>query len=300
MAWPVFSGIICYFSFCSDLHTNTHIYAHTHQHIVEGWSQWQSSLQDNRWTKGTRRGECQARMEAGWVEVGAKGNSWRGLMGDEKVVVVVAGGGVSLTLASVRWSDGMQRPPAVREEDEEQGRIKALTPLALFKPGVINDKTHRRTEHASWPLWARCYDSGPGSLVWSLSQHFWLMSDPFPTTNYGNNAERDEAHNPAAALHNSLIPQNKWDLSIRYSLKWRKTTFLLQQLFQVLLFLALLLRSNHFLLLRAATTNNIRHSHDIIQLFSGTFIFQKHFIQFQNCIGKLRFIGNHSKCWWCH
>lgn len=133
MAWPVFSGIICYFSFCSDLHTNTHIYAHTHQHIVEGWSQWQSSLQDNRWTKGTRRGECQARMEAGWVEVGAKGNSWRGLMGDEKVVVVVAGGGVSLTLASVRWSDGMQRPPAVREEDEEQGRIKALTPLALFK-----------------------------------------------------------------------------------------------------------------------------------------------------------------------
>lgn len=88
MAWPVFSGIICYFIFCSDLHTNTHIYAHTHQHTVEGWSQWQSSLQDNRWTKGTRRGECQARMEAGWVEVGVKGNSWRGLMGDEMVVVV--------------------------------------------------------------------------------------------------------------------------------------------------------------------------------------------------------------------
>lgn len=91
------------------------------------------------------------------MEVGVKGNSWRGLMGDEMVVVVevaaavvvVGAGGVGLTLASVRWSDGMQRPPAVREEDEEQARIKALTPLALFKPGVINDKTHRRTEHAS-------------------------------------------------------------------------------------------------------------------------------------------------------
>lgn len=30
-------------------------------------------------------------------------------------------------------------------EDEEQGRIKGVTPLALFKPAVINDKTHTLT-----------------------------------------------------------------------------------------------------------------------------------------------------------
>lgn len=35
------------------------------------------------------------------------------------------------------------------------------------------------------------------------------MSDSFPTTNYGNNAARDEVHESAAALHSSLIPHNK-------------------------------------------------------------------------------------------
>lgn len=54
-----------------------------------------------------------------------------------------------MTLASVRWSDGVRRPPAVSEEDEERERIKAVTPLALFKPEVINDKTrtHTHIEH---------------------------------------------------------------------------------------------------------------------------------------------------------
>lgn len=37
-------------------------------------------------------------------------------MGDELVGV---GGGARLTLVSVRWSDGVRRPPAVREQDEE-------------------------------------------------------------------------------------------------------------------------------------------------------------------------------------
>lgn len=69
-------------------------------------------------------------------------------------------------------------------------------------------KHTERTEHASWPQWARCWNGGPGSLVWSLSQRLWLMSDYFPTTNYGNNAEkRDEEHNSAAALQNFLIPR---------------------------------------------------------------------------------------------
>lgn len=40
------------------------------------------------------------------------------------------------------------------------------------------------------------------------------MSDSFPTTNYGNNVARDEVHNSAAALHNSLIPQNKCDSAL--------------------------------------------------------------------------------------
>lgn len=35
------------------------------------------------------------------------------------------------------------------------------------------------------------------------------MSDSFPTTNYGNNAARDEVHKSAAALKSSLIPHNK-------------------------------------------------------------------------------------------
>lgn len=52
-----------------------------------------------------------------------------------------------MTLASVLWSDGVRRPPAVKEEeeDEEQRTIKPATPLALFKPTVINDKAN--TEH---------------------------------------------------------------------------------------------------------------------------------------------------------
>lgn len=41
---------------------------------------------------------------------------------------------------------GCEGRPAAREEDEERVRIKALTPLALFKPGVINDKTHRAAQ----------------------------------------------------------------------------------------------------------------------------------------------------------
>lgn len=118
----------------------------------------------------------------------------------------------------------------------------------------------------------------------------------FPTTNYGNNAERDEAHNPAAALHNSVIPQNKWNLSIRYSLKWEKTTFLPQQLFQVLLFLAPLLRSNHFRFSSEQQLPTTQDSPDIIQSFRYSvehsrndilrkFIFQKHFVHFHNCMG---------------
>lgn len=49
-----------------------------------------------------------------------------------------------MTLASELWSDGVRRPPAVKgeEEDEEQRRIKTVTPLTLYKPAVINDKTH--------------------------------------------------------------------------------------------------------------------------------------------------------------
>lgn len=45
---------------------------------------------------------------------GVKGDSWSGLMGDE-----IGGGGVRMTLASVQWSDGVRRPLAVREGDEE-------------------------------------------------------------------------------------------------------------------------------------------------------------------------------------
>lgn len=52
------------------------------------------------------------------------------------------GGGARLTLASVRWSDGVRRPPAARDECEDRGGIKAGTPPTLFKHAVINDKTH--------------------------------------------------------------------------------------------------------------------------------------------------------------
>lgn len=50
-------------------------------------------------------------------------------------------------MASERWSDWVRRTPAVKaeEEDEERGGIKAATSLALFKPAVINDKTHTHT-----------------------------------------------------------------------------------------------------------------------------------------------------------
>lgn len=111
--------------------------------------------------------------------------------------VVSRGCVIRLTLASMWWSDGVRRPPAVREEveDEEQGRIKGVTPLALFKPAVINDKTHTLTHTQSTPAdpcEPAAQTASPGSLAWSLSQHFWLMSDFFPTTYYGNSAERDE------------------------------------------------------------------------------------------------------------
>lgn len=35
-----------------------------------------------------------------------------------------------------------------RGGEREEG-IKAATPPVLFKPAVINDKTHKRTRHAS-------------------------------------------------------------------------------------------------------------------------------------------------------
>lgn len=80
-----------------------------------------------------------------------KGDSWRRLIADERVLGGEVGGGGRLTLASVRWSDGVRRPPAVREECEDRGGIKAGTPPVLFKPAVINDKTHTHTHtrHAS-------------------------------------------------------------------------------------------------------------------------------------------------------
>lgn len=65
----------------SVLTSATHTHSNTHS---RGWSQWQSSLQDNRWTKGTQRGEFEARTVLSGV--GVKVDSWRGLMGDEMVV----------------------------------------------------------------------------------------------------------------------------------------------------------------------------------------------------------------------
>lgn len=80
-----------------------------------------------------------------------------------------------MTLASVLWSDGVRRPPAVQEEeeeDEEQRRIKTVTPLALFKPEVINDKTHTQSTPAD-PCEPAAQTAGPG--LWR--GHFPNTSD---------------------------------------------------------------------------------------------------------------------------
>lgn len=225
MASPVFGGIICYFSFCSDLcHTDTLTHTHSHAAIVHS------------------RGVVSVAIESPGQQVN-KGDAARGMSGEERRL----GGwrwGWRVTAGEGWWEMqccwGSCWPWPLRggqmgceghwpwgRRTKSRGGIKALRPLTLFKPGVINDKTHRHTERASWPLWARCWNSGPGSLVWSLSQHFWLMGDSFPTTYYGNNTARDEEHNPAAAPHGSLIPRSEWILNARYSFKWKeKTAFL--------------------------------------------------------------------------
>lgn len=43
-----------------------------------------------------------------------KGDSWRTLIADELVLLGAEVRGAGLTLASVRWSDGVRRPPATR------------------------------------------------------------------------------------------------------------------------------------------------------------------------------------------
>lgn len=75
-----------------------------------------------------------------------KGDSWRTLIADEMVLVgaEVRGGQADLGLcAVVRWG------AKATGRGGGGGRIKAATPPVLFKPAVINDKTHRRTRHAS-------------------------------------------------------------------------------------------------------------------------------------------------------
>lgn len=52
-------------------------------------------------------------------------------------------------------------------------------------------QTHTESTLAD-PCEPAAQTAGPGSLTWSLSQHFWLMSDFFPTTYYGNITDRDE------------------------------------------------------------------------------------------------------------
>lgn len=79
-----------------------------------------------------------------------KGDSWRTLIADEMVLVgaEVRGGQADLGLcAVVRW--GAKATGREGGGGEDRGRIKAATPPVLFKPAVINDKTHRRTRHAS-------------------------------------------------------------------------------------------------------------------------------------------------------
>lgn len=89
-----------------------------------------------------------------------------------------------------------------REGGVWSGRIKAATRWLMTK--------HTDTQGTpADPCEPSAETAAPASLEWSLSQHFWLMSDSFPTTNYGNNAARDEVHKSAAALHSALIPHNK-------------------------------------------------------------------------------------------
>lgn len=178
MAWPVFPGIICYFSFCSDLcHTDTH--SHTCAQplrTAEGWSRPQLSLPDNRWTKGTRRGECQAGDGGGLSGGGVKGDSWWTLITDERVLLGVEVGGLGWPWPL--WGGQMgcegHRP---RGGEREEG-IKAVTPPVLFKPAVINDKTHKRTRHASWPLPALCWSSGTG-VFGVVTFPTLLIDEPF-------------------------------------------------------------------------------------------------------------------------
>lgn len=110
MAWPVVCGITIILASALTSAIPTHTRTQP-QCTVERWSQGQSSLQDNRWTKGTRQGECQAREWGWWDGGGGEGwflkravGRWDGGSGRWR-----KGGG--LTLATVQWSDGVRRPP---------------------------------------------------------------------------------------------------------------------------------------------------------------------------------------------
>lgn len=151
----------------------------------------------------------------------------------------------------------------------------------------------------------RCWNSGPGSLVWSLSQRFWLMSDYFPTTNYGNNAERDEEHNSAAALQNFLIPQvelqRERQPSSPTSLSERDNCWRFCR------------EDKLFFFLFSSTTSNTGQNHELIQSFSEenkkkgarlpawlpSFIFSGDFMTGgrQNCTA--RFLWR-TQSKWCH
>ena len=229
--------------------TPTHWHTHTHSHTATVHSRGVVSVAIESPGQQVNKGDAARGMSGEERRLGGRWWGWRVTAGEGCWEMQCSWGSCwpwplhgGQMGCEGHWSWGRRTT--------SRGGIKALRPLALFKPGVINDKTHRHTERASWPLWARCWNSGPRSLVWSLSKHFWLMADSFPTTYYGNNTARDEEHNPAAALHGSLIPWREWILNARYSFKWKeKTAFLpLWPLHMAWLFALLAWRQNdHFL-----------------------------------------------------